>query len=141
MWDEIVKYLPQFSSAVLTGVDAGGYPVSVRCKPQLDAAAQLIRLRLPADVGMQPGPAALLCHRHDERLWGLKGWAVRGALEPDGDTWILRPVRFLPGSGLGSMAGVIIKAQRTASRYLKKRGLARPSVPWEKLRSLKSPER
>jgi hypothetical protein len=35
VWDEIRKYLPQISSAVLNvnGADAEGYPYSVRCHP------------------------------------------------------------------------------------------------------------
>ncbi|HEY7349913.1 MAG TPA: hypothetical protein VH599_16465 [Ktedonobacterales bacterium] len=140
MWNEIAKYLPQFPSAVLTSVDADGYPLSVRCKPQLDAAAQVVRLRAPADLGIQPGPAALLCHSHDEHLWSLKGFAVRGTLEREGDDWMLRPAHFLPGTGLGSLLPAILGAQRKARRYLKKRSLPRPSVPWDKLKALKTPK-
>lgn len=138
MWNKIVKYLPQFSSAVLTSVDADGYPVSVRCKPQLDAAAQVLRLRAPDDLGIQPGPAALLCHSHDERLWSLKGFAVRGTLERADEDWVLRPARFVPGTGLGSLLPVILGAQRRTRRYLKKRNLPRPRVPWDKLKALKT---
>lgn len=138
MWNEIGKYLPRFASAVLTGVDADGYPVSVRCQPQLDAAAQVVRLRAPADLGIQPGPAALLCHSHDERLWSLKGFAVRGTLELDGDDWILRPARFVPGVGLGSLLSVMLGARRRTRQYLKQRSLPRPSVPWDRLKALKT---
>jgi len=31
MWDEMLGHLPDFESAVLTGIDAEGYPYSVRC--------------------------------------------------------------------------------------------------------------
>ena len=33
MWAEAAKWLGKFDSAVLTGVDADGYPVSVRVPP------------------------------------------------------------------------------------------------------------
>jgi hypothetical protein len=66
MWDEIVKHLPGFESAVLTGLDTEGYPYSVRCRPYTDPVGRVLRMRLPAGGTMRPGPASLLCHRHDE---------------------------------------------------------------------------
>jgi hypothetical protein len=37
MWDEIVRLLPSFESAVLTGLDAEGYPYS-EVKPRRSAS-------------------------------------------------------------------------------------------------------
>jgi hypothetical protein len=43
MWPEIVARLPRFGSAVLTGLDANGDPVSVRCQPTVDHQALVLR--------------------------------------------------------------------------------------------------
>ena len=38
MWAEITKYLYEFESAVLSGLDEAGYPFSERCRPYPDAS-------------------------------------------------------------------------------------------------------
>jgi hypothetical protein len=114
MWREIEKHLPEFPSAVITGVDPAGFPVSARCRPQVDAAERVLRVQLPPGTGLQPGPAGLLCHTHDERLWNLKSFLVRGVLERDALGWRLR---------------------RNAQRYLEQRGWPRPRVPWGELKA------
>jgi hypothetical protein len=139
MWGEIEKYLPQFSSAVLTAVDAQGYPVSVRCQPRPDATAQILHISIPANLEMQPGPTGLLCHSHDEKLWNLKSFSVRGILEIAGDEYILRPLQILPGVGMGgplSTMRMLFESPRKAKHYLQKRGLPQPNIPWEKIKAL-----
>src|SRR5439155_8514181 len=66
MWREITRHLGSYPSAVLTGYDASGYPFSVRCRPKVDAAARIIRVDVPAEAGLKPGPASLLCHSHNQ---------------------------------------------------------------------------
>ena len=83
MWAEIVKYLPTFETAVLSGTDATGYPFSVRCAPRPDHAAQVLHVAVPPGADLRPGPAGLLCHSHDERYWNLRSFNVRGTLEHD----------------------------------------------------------
>jgi hypothetical protein len=56
------EYLRSFRDAVLTGVDAQGYPVSVRCHPQVDEAEPVLRVHLPADIQIAPGPLTILMH-------------------------------------------------------------------------------
>ena len=133
MWSDITKHLPAFESAVLTGVDAEGYPFSVRCWPYPDGAlARMLRVQLPAGTLIQPGPASLLCHKHDENLWNLRSFLVRGALSRDERGWSFEPLRFIPGAGIGglpAMARFFIGSRRNARGYLKKRGLARPTSP------------
>lgn len=80
MWGEIVNHLPSFESAVLTGLDGEGYPYSVRCRPYTDPVRRVLRMRLPDGTPVQPGPASLLCHKHDESMWNLKSFLVRGEL-------------------------------------------------------------
>jgi hypothetical protein len=144
VWDEIVEHLPRFESAVLTGLDAEGYPFSVRCRPRINAVARVLEVHLPAGIPVRPGPASLLCHRHDENLWHLRSFLVRGELNRDGRGWTFRPQRFVPGAGIGGPMGVVrffVGSRRTARRYLEKRGLSRPRVPWEEIRALKAQAR
>ena len=136
MWDEIVGHLADFPTAVLTAVDDTGYPFSLRCRPELDGSTQTLRLHLPEGTGIRVGPACLLCHRHDEQLWNLKSFYLRGELERDPPGWVLHPRRFVPGAGIGGLIGLLkfVRAgRRRTRRYLKKRGLARPAVPWDRI--------
>ena len=82
MWAEITKHLYQFESAVLSGLDEEGYPFSVRCRPYPDTSGpEVLTVWLPPGTPIRPGPASLLCHSHDENLWNLKSFLVRGVLE------------------------------------------------------------
>jgi hypothetical protein len=139
MWDEIMKHMADFSSAVLTGVDQAGYPFSVRCKPEPDVDEQVLRVQVPEYTNIQPGLAGLLCHKHDEQLWNLKSFMLRGSLERVVPGWIFHPQRLIPGAGIGGLFGMVrflLSGRRTAKRYLDKRGLERPSIPWDRVHSL-----
>lgn len=141
MWDKLVKGLAMFSSAVVTGVDANGYPFSFRCVPQIDEAEQVLRIHLPASVRIQPGRAGLMCHSHDEQMWNLKNFVVHGDLEFQADGWVFRPRRFIPGGGVGgplSDMKMMLNASRSAKRYLAKRGLPRPTIPWDAIKTLRA---
>lgn len=138
MWDEVTKGLAQFPDAVLTGVDADGYPLSIRCQPQVDTPNQVLRVPMQGGVDLRPGPASLLCHSHDENLWKLKAFLVRGRIEPADGSWVFHPQKFIPGGGMGGPLGDLratVGARRTAKRYLTKRGLARPAIPWDKIKA------
>jgi hypothetical protein len=133
MWTSLAQYLPKFRDGVLTGLDAEGSPFSLRCQPQPDPAARVLRLPLPEEAPLRPGPACLLFHKHDDRLWNLLSFVVRGTLERNGQEWILRPVHFVPGVGIGGLMSYVrflVDGRRTTSRYLRRRGLARPRIPW-----------
>mgnify|MGYP001563759021 CR=1 FL=1 len=133
MWTSLTQYLPKFKDGVLTGLDADGGPFSLRCQPQPDSAARVLRLSLPGNTPLRPGPACLLFHKHDDRLWNLLSFVVRGTLERDGQDWILRPEQFVPGVGIGGLMSYVrflVNGRRTTSRYLRKRGLARPHIAW-----------
>lgn len=143
MWPEIVKRLPRFASAVLTGLDASGDPVSVRCRPTPDHHAQVLWVAVPEGLGMVAGPAGLLCHHHDEQLWGLKSFLLRGGLERDGRGWVFRPCQLVPGMDTTLLANlrVLRNGRRTAKRYLAARGLRRPTIPWAHYQQLKDQAR
>lgn len=138
MWDEVTKGLAQFPDAVLTGVDADEYPLSIRCQPQVDTPNQVLRVPMASGIDLQSGPASLLCHSHDENLWKLKAFLIRGQIEPVDGSWVFHPQKFIPGGGMGGPLGdlrAIVEARRTAKRYLTKRGLARPAIPWDKIKA------
>ena len=97
MWTQITCYLPGFDTAVISGFEADGQPYSLRCHV-LVAGNELMRLQLPAGTPLVNGPACLLCHSHDERLWNLKSFAVRGSLDRDEEGWLFRPEQFIPGT-------------------------------------------
>jgi hypothetical protein len=75
----------------------------------------------------------LLWHRHDERLWKLNSFAVRGQLLQDDRGWIIRPELFIPGVGIGgwrSYLRFLVHGRRTTRLYLERRGLPRPKFDW-----------
>jgi hypothetical protein len=137
MWAEITRHLYQFESAVLSGLDEEGYPFSVRCRPYPDATgAEGLKVWLPPGTPIRSGPASLLCHSHDENLWNLESFLVRGVLVKDAGGWRFEPGRFIPGIGIGGLPAMIrffLSSRRKASRYLKVRNLARPSIPWDEI--------
>jgi hypothetical protein len=139
MWAEIVARLPRCASAVLTGLDAGGDPLSIRCQPTLDQQAQVLRVLVPDGLGMMPGPAGLLCHQHNEQLWGLKSFLLRGTLEQTGHGWVFRPRQLVRGMDTTPISNLRLlrNGRRTARRYLAARGLQRPRIPWEHYAKLK----
>lgn len=139
-WDEMIRLMPEFRSAVLTVTGTDGYPCSVRCEPEPDAAAQRVRVRIPPGVTPRPGPASLLWHKHDALLWHQKSFLVRGTLAQDAFGWSLQPARLTLGVGFGGIRGTIRlarEARRTADRYLAARHLARPGVPWKEIIAVK----
>ncbi len=141
MWAEITRHLYQFESAVLSGLDRSGYPFSVRCRPYPDPSGdEVLSVWLPPDTFLRPGPASLLCHKHDENLWNLKSFLVRGVLKKDAEGWSFEPKRFIPGAAIGGLPAMIrffTRSRRNARRYLEKRGLARPRVPWSEINAAK----
>lgn len=97
MWDEAAKRLNGFPEAVLTALDSHGYPVSVRVSTiGYDAAAGELSAELPEELGTVEGPANLLCHHHDDRLWHLDSTHVTGRLQRRGDGWVFVSEKFTP---------------------------------------------
>lgn len=139
MWTELVVQLPHYPSAVITMVDQAGYPLSIRCHPQIDDTAQVLRIAL--DPGIDEtwaGPASILCHAHDERLWRMTNMLVRGTLEraPNADdTWLFRPLRVIRGQSRSPIYFVrtLVASRRAAQRYLALHGVSRPPIPWQRI--------
>ena len=134
MWFEILKYREPYESAVLTALADDGYPFTIRCRPQPDEANKTLRLVLLFGVELTTGPACLLWHRHDDRLWKLNSFTVRGQLLKENKGWTFRPETFILGGGIGgwrSYARFLVNGRRTTRRYLERRGLPRPKFNWD----------
>jgi hypothetical protein len=138
VWDEAAKWLNRFPEAVLTAVDRNCYPVSYRVATSAyDKASGELPVSPPPDpLDVADGPASLLCHSHDEKLWNLQMISVNGALERRNGTWVFRTESFNPPSKL-AVVDFVRNLRRSAQRYLDKRGLERPDVNWQAVDQIK----
>jgi hypothetical protein len=83
-------------------------------------AAGRLRLFVPPEDQLRSGPASLLAHSHDERLWSLRSVVVVGELF-DADGWTFRPERIVRGAGSASPLAVVREIGRlraSAGAYL-----------------------
>ena len=138
MHADLDRVLGLFPDAVLSGVDGAGWPVCVRCRPRYDRAEGVLRCDRAPGVDIVEGPASLLWHGHDATLGRLRSFLVRGEVDTDGSAWVLAPNRTRAGPGMSGLLGdarIFYAARRRAARYLAAHGLARPEVPWKRLRS------
>src|SRR5947208_12264409 len=101
MWNkQLAECARLFESAVLTTLDADGYPRSVRCTVTLDDSSETVRLTgVPAWAADWRGTAGLLFHRHNRELEGQHQMGIRGDLQAEGDTLVLRSVAFVTANG------------------------------------------
>ena len=140
MWSSLVRHSRPFESAVLTIVGAAGYPVSVRCRPRIQAESKRIEVQLPDWLEAAEGAASLLYHRHDDKIFKMKDFLLRGRLEQQKDRWIFVPVAMIPGIlGLGPRAALrnFLRWRRNTRRYFERRSVAKPRVPWDRINALK----
>ena len=136
MWAEAAKWINKFPEAVVTVTDTDGYPASVRVSSSgYDANTGEIAVPVPAALTPVAGPASLMCHSHDEKLWKLQFIAVRGKLESRDGAWVFRSERFDPPPKLGVMS-FVRNLRRSAQKYLDKRGLTRPQVNWAAIKEV-----
>ncbi|MEU7698073.1 pyridoxamine 5'-phosphate oxidase family protein [Streptomyces sp. NPDC039028] len=129
--------LASLPTAVLACRDAAGAPLLARTRPLPTPEGYLVEV--PGDCPVEPGPASLLVHRHDEHLNHMYNALVRGDLRPTADGWVLVPARVIEPMGSGGPKDalrVLRQAKRATDRYLARRGLERPKVEWDRFRSL-----
>jgi len=138
MWAKIRRQLARFPSAVLTSVGSDGFPYSLRCTLQTEPDLQLLRIEISRESPIQPGPASILCHRHNDKLWGMKSFLIRGHLERDGGSWLFTPDRFIPGmSAPWTMASGLLRARRRANRQLARSDQTKPKIDWAAVHALR----
>lgn len=126
--------LAAYPTAVLAAVDETGAPTLTRTT--VTTTPDGYRPAVPAGSG----PASLLVHRHDDKLGNLHNAAVRGKLGTDG---LFRPERLIePGDrqGGGPLEAVrtVRRLRAATDRYLAKRDLARPAIPWAAYRAIRA---
>ena len=102
MWAEAAKWLNKFDEAVLTVLDSDGYPASVRVDPRAydSARGELPSARCPTRVRAVEGPANLMCHYHDEKMWKLSAILIKGRVENRDGAWVFVSTAFSPPSKL-----------------------------------------
>lgn len=138
-WGQVARELRHYDSAVLSARDSDGYPVALRCVPAPDPEREAFRVRVPDALGVEAGPAWLLCHFHDEQFWGLRSFGARGQLEPADDGWLFRPTAFVPGmGGIVAMVRMFVGGRRRAQHYLAVRHLQPPDVRWDLINEAKA---
>lgn len=140
VWASLARHSRPFESAVLTIVGGDGYPTSVRCRPKVRAESKRIEVQLPDWIETSEGAASLLFHRHDNNLFKMKDFLLRGRLEQQEDEWMFVPVAMIPGIlGLGPRPAIrnFLRWRRNTRRYFQRRGVARPRVPWGRIKALK----
>ncbi|WP_214412610.1 pyridoxamine 5'-phosphate oxidase family protein [Sphaerisporangium fuscum] len=129
--------LARFPSAVLGARDPSGAPVLLRTRPEPTGGG--FAVDVPPDCEVAAGPAALLVHRHDDRLANMRNALVRGELRPEGGRWVLVPGKVVEPAGSGGPGDVVrtLRDARRATRsYLRRRGLPRPRVRWDEFKRL-----
>jgi hypothetical protein len=144
-YDHAIGRLPAFRSAVLAAHDPEGRPTLLRVRPVARPADRAFAIEVPAGVGLREGRASLLCHSHDDKLDKLRSFVVAGILTHEGDDqWLLTPDRYIPGAPSGgpvTLYRAIRDLRAAAARYLDRRGLARPAIPWTEYQDLRSKDR
>ncbi|WP_369036002.1 pyridoxamine 5'-phosphate oxidase family protein [Streptomyces adonidis] len=134
--------LSRHPTAVLAARDGSGAPVLARTLTTPSSGG--FAVRPPDDHTVAPGPASLLVHRHDERLNHMQNALVRGELTRTDDGWLLVPEKVLEPMGSGRPTDAIRllrSTQRATDRYLRRRGLSRPPVEWDRFRALARSDR
>lgn len=138
MRSDAAKALATFPEGVVTAVDPDGYPVSVRQRSlRCDASTGEILVAWPQNIAVIEGPANVLCHSHDEKLWNLKALQLRGRLERRGDDWVFITSAVTAHSSMVVALGRAANSNRAAgNRYLDYRGIARPQVNWAAVKDI-----
>jgi len=124
---------------ILSWIDEDGYPASCRVTLGEDADGAII-IEEPPSVSFRAARASLLAHYHNERLWGIRAVLFRGTLAPDeGGRWLFTAVKQVgkANTGIREAMKLIGGAKKTAARYLAKRGLERPAIPWAAIKALR----
>ncbi|GAA3962098.1 pyridoxamine 5'-phosphate oxidase family protein [Actinoplanes auranticolor] len=128
--------LTGYGTAVLAATDRDGAPVLRRTT--ITSTADGYGIELDDDTAITPGTASLLVHRHDEKLSALHNAVLRGTLTRTGSGWVLAPERLIQPMGRGprDMLRTVQSCRKATRRYLDRRGLARPVIPWAAYREL-----
>ena len=136
MWTEAAKWLAKFDEAVLTALDVDGYPVSIRIDPRnYDATTGSLPATFPSALNVIAGPANLLSHSHDEKMWHLNAIQIKGRLESRDGGWVFQSANFDAPSKLVFIQ-FLANTRTAGQKYLDKRGLTRPAINWSAVKEI-----
>jgi hypothetical protein len=136
VWSEAATALRKFDEAVLTSLDADGYPFSIRVDPRrYDAATGELHAIVPAEVRPVESPANLLAHYHDQKMWNIKMMAIKGRITREDAGWVFQSVSFDAPRRLAVLS-FVKDARASAARYLERRHLDRPKVNWAQVKEI-----
>jgi hypothetical protein len=137
VWADAAKWLAKFDEAVLTGLDADGYPVSIRANSRTyDATTGRLPVSPPSALHIAEGPANLLRHSHDEKLWHLNAIQIKGRLENRDDEWVFQSTNFDAPSKL-VLVQFLAGTRKAGQKHLDKRGLQRTPVNWSAVNEIR----
>ena len=109
-------------------------------RPVADPSTGTFHLDVPADEPVEPGPASLLAHRHDEVLDHLASAVVVGDLTRRDGRWAFAPTRLVPGADSHPvhMVQTVRRCRQAARAYVERRHLPTPPVDWDAFAALKA---
>lgn len=136
MWTEAAQWLGKFDEAVLTALDADGYPVSIRIDPRnYDATTGTLPATFPSALRATAGPANLMSHSHDEKMWHLNAIQIKGRLESRDGGWVFQSTNFDAPSKLAFIQ-FLANTRTGGQKYLDKRGLPHPAINWAAIKEI-----
>lgn len=133
MWKRAKKDLSKYPEAVLNAKDAEGRGVSVRQRDlAFDVATGTMPVKLPSSLGAVAGPATLLGHFHDDKVWNMHSMSIRGTLEQRAGQWVFVASSYQPARIMDFLRGTRVSARK----YLERRGLPWPKPNYEVINRL-----
>jgi hypothetical protein len=132
VWDERIDELGQrYENAVLSFVDADGFPFAARLPVVLDRAARTIEIAgdLPS-TPLRAGRACLTAHEHDPDFAYMCSFQVRGQLTHEKGRLLLYPQKLIGGFEMPPTSSLarhsanlrtMLRYRRTARRVLAER--------------------
>jgi hypothetical protein len=133
------RHLAGYSSAVLATVDETGGRSLIRLRPEVDADSGVFLLDAPSGERLHAGPASLLCHGHDAKLWNLRSFVAVGDLDERDGRWALVCTRYVPGMSRSPFeaARMVWRCRRVSRAYLQRRHLPEQPVMWSEYNALR----
>jgi Pyridoxamine 5'-phosphate oxidase len=130
-YSEVIQRLPRYHSAVMSWLDTTAAPTSVRAALS-PTSRGLLRIE-DAPPHLRPGPASILCHTHNAKLWNQRSFLATGQLNTNGSGWTFTPQHFVPGMSGNPVAMIkfLHAARSSAHNYLAHRAVPRPTIPWD----------
>lgn len=133
MWKRAKKDLGKYPEVVVNAKDAEGRGVSVRQRTVVfDEATGTLPVSLPSTLGVVPGPATVLGHFHDEKVWNMHSMSIKGMLEQRGGQWVFVASSYVPAKIMDFLKGTRVSARK----YLDRRGLPWPKPNYEVIHRL-----